>query len=53
MSEADESNKGMRRRKIDKLFESVDYIGNKSRQLCADSAMYGAGGGGDKLWFRV
>jgi hypothetical protein len=46
MSEAAESNKGMRYRKIDKLFESVDYVGNKSRQLCADTAVYGVGGGG-------
>jgi hypothetical protein len=44
MSEAVESNKGMRCRKIDKRLESADYVGNKLRQLCADTAAYGTGG---------
>jgi len=31
----------MRCRKIDKLLESADYVGNKWCQLCADTAGYG------------
>jgi hypothetical protein len=54
MSEAAESNKGWRCREIDKLLESADYVGNKWRQLCADTAAYGPReGGGGKLRFSV
>lgn len=45
MSEAAESNKGLRCRKIDKLLESADYVGNKWRQLCADTAASEQNGG--------